>query len=533
MIWWRRLARRWAWAVTGAATALIALRTPSVWADVRAAIAHGLRLPWLGAAAAAEAVCVAGLVMAQRQLLAAAGARLPVRAVAAAVFASTGLARLLPAGPAAAAAWQAGQYRRRDAASSTAGVWAVLAGGVASTVAALAVLAAGATAAARWWLLLGGAATLAAITAAAMAAAGPAPRPGGWPAMLAGHGGAGDWRRRLAGLARHRLGPRRGAAALAASGLSVLGEAGLLAAAFEVAGTPVGWCGGRWPARPASRRAAGAAARRARRDGRRRARRAGAHRHPPRHRADRGHPLPHRVAGELGTRRRRCCHGRSPHPPPPGPGRPAGDPLWRPQSPPAAGLGQQPGIKSARAHPGPAQPAEPRRQRKATRPAPGHRPVQGRPVPPPGTAAVPGPFPARHEHRGATVIVRRQNEEKKEHAQMIPPIRRPDGNGASAEERRSTRCRPGRHERIGRVPAAADGRGIGAQAAAALGMLTGLWVAISPWFITLQYACGNAAAVGSFYHLRGWRWPPSAPSPWQARAGSACGVRAVRCSASG
>jgi hypothetical protein len=26
-------------------------------------------------------------------------------------------------------------------------------------------------------------------------------------------------------------------------------------------------------------------------------------------------------------------------------------------------------------------------------------------------------------------------------------------------------------------------------------MLTGLWVAISPWFITLQYTGGNAAAV--------------------------------------
>jgi uncharacterized membrane protein YbhN (UPF0104 family) len=243
VIWRRRLAWRWAWAVTGAAAVLIALRAPAVGADVRPALGHGLRLPWLGAAAAAEAVCVAGLVMAQRQLLAAAGARLPVRAVAAVVFASTGLARLLPAGPAAAAAWQAGQYRRRDAASGTAGVWAVLAGGVASTVAALAVLAASATAAARWWLLLGSAATLAALTATAMAArrAGPAAR---W---LARHAGRSRRRWRLAaglaGLARHRLGPRRGAAALAASGLSVLGEAGLLAAAFEVAGTPVPWRG--------------------------------------------------------------------------------------------------------------------------------------------------------------------------------------------------------------------------------------------------------------------------------------------------
>ena len=187
VIWWRRLARRWAWAVTGGAAVLIALRAP---ADVRAALADGLRLPWLGAAVAAEVVCVAGLVMAQRQLLAAAGARLPVRAVAAAVFASTGLARLLPAGPAAAAVWQAGQDRRRDAASGNAGVWAVLAGGVASTVAALAVLAAGA-AAARWWLLLGGAATLAAVTAAAMAARRAGVAPGAWPVTLAGHGGGG------------------------------------------------------------------------------------------------------------------------------------------------------------------------------------------------------------------------------------------------------------------------------------------------------------------------------------------------------
>ena len=55
-------------------------------------LAHGLRLPWLGAAAAAEAFCVAGLVMAQRQLLAAADALMPARTVAAAVFASAGLA---------------------------------------------------------------------------------------------------------------------------------------------------------------------------------------------------------------------------------------------------------------------------------------------------------------------------------------------------------------------------------------------------------------------------------------------------------
>jgi len=38
-------------------------------------------------------------------------------------------------------------------------------------------------------------------------------------------------------------------------------------------------------------------------------------------------------------------------------------------------------------------------------------------------------------------------------------------------------------------------RGIGAQAASALGLLTGLWVALSPWFITLQYGGSNATAV--------------------------------------
>jgi SPW repeat-containing protein len=36
-------------------------------------------------------------------------------------------------------------------------------------------------------------------------------------------------------------------------------------------------------------------------------------------------------------------------------------------------------------------------------------------------------------------------------------------------------------------------RGIGAQTAAALGLLTGLWVAFSPYFITLQHHGTNAA----------------------------------------
>ena len=70
-----------------------------------------------------------------------------------------------------------------------------------------------------------------------------------------------------------------------------------------------------------------------------------------------------------------------------------------------------------------------------------------------------------------------------------PLTHRPDGKGASAEAVQAVPAVAG-------VAGVADGYSLpAAQAAAALGMLTGLWVAISPWFITLQYAGGNAAAV--------------------------------------
>ena len=475
VIWWRRLARRWGWAVTGGAAVLIALRAPAVAADVRAALAHGLRLPWLGAAAAAEAVGVAGLVIAQRQLLAAAGARLPARAVAAAVFASTGLARLLPAGPAAAAAWQAGQYRRRDPASSTAGVWAVLAGGVASTAAALAVLAAGAIAAARWWLLLGGAATLAVVTAAAVACTpgrrgGPVAGPSHWPvtvALAAGHrpGRAGPpparappGHRRAGGQRAEHA--RRGRAA----GRRVRDGRHARAVARAAAGLR---------GRPA-RRAAGTAARRARRDRRRRARRVGAHRHPPRHRADRRHHLPGRRV--LGTRRRRRHHGRCPHPPPPGPGRPAAGPAapagTRAAGPGAAAQPTAGGIRRGRTRstslaglrlscpPGPQARACSPTAGPASRTPPtaaGHA-ASARSPPEPGATGPaarhgcgPAPLPARHERHGATVIARRRNEEKKgtchEHTTHPP-------HGRQRRVRGGRTGRPGRRGRGGRVPAA-------------------------------------------------------------------------------
>ena len=40
-------------------------------------------------------------------------------------------------------------------------------------------------------------------------------------------------------------------------------------------------------------------------------------------------------------------------------------------------------------------------------------------------------------------------------------------------------------------------RGIGAQAASVLGLLTGLWVALSPWFITLQDGGSNATSLST------------------------------------
>jgi hypothetical protein len=75
-----------------------------------------------------------------------------------------------------------------------------------------------------------------------------------------------------------------------------------------------------------------------------------------------------------------------------------------------------------------------------------------------------------------------------------PLTRRPDGNGASAEAGTPAAV-PSAAGVVAGYLLPATWRGVGSQAAAALGMLTGLWVAISPWFITLQYAGGNAATV--------------------------------------
>ena len=62
------------------------------------------------------------------------------------VLASTGLARMMPAGPVTGGAWQVREYHRRGAGTGP-GMWAVLAGGFTSTVVIVALLLAGAAAA--------------------------------------------------------------------------------------------------------------------------------------------------------------------------------------------------------------------------------------------------------------------------------------------------------------------------------------------------------------------------------------------------
>ena len=70
-----------------------------------------------------------------------------------------------------------------------------------------------------------------------------------------------------------------------------------------------------------------------------------------------------------------------------------------------------------------------------------------------------------------------------------PLIHRPESNGASTPA--VTAAAPGLTEYA--LPATP--RDIGAQASAVLGLLTGVWVALSPWLITLQNAGNNATIV--------------------------------------
>ena len=70
-----------------------------------------------------------------------------------------------------------------------------------------------------------------------------------------------------------------------------------------------------------------------------------------------------------------------------------------------------------------------------------------------------------------------------------PLIHRPESNGASTPA--VTAAAPGLTE----YAFPATSRDIGAQASAVLGLLTGVWVALSPWFLTLQNTGTNANTV--------------------------------------
>ena len=244
----------WVWALASGVVAAAAVRVPGAASDARAAFAHagGLRVSWLGVAVAAEVVALAGGAAAQRRLLSAAGVSLPWRTVSGVVFTSTGLARVMPAGPVAGGAWQAAEYRRRGA-GAAAGLRAVLAGGFTSTVAVSGLLLAGAAVAGTgsFALLAGAAAVLAAGTAGLAAAAhhaGTLSRRHHRSRAVAPLAAA------VAGLSRQRAGFGWAAGVLARTVTGLLADAGLLAACFGLAGLPVPWRGllfayaaGSWP----------------------------------------------------------------------------------------------------------------------------------------------------------------------------------------------------------------------------------------------------------------------------------------------
>jgi SPW repeat-containing protein len=72
---------------------------------------------------------------------------------------------------------------------------------------------------------------------------------------------------------------------------------------------------------------------------------------------------------------------------------------------------------------------------------------------------------------------------------MATPLARPPESGGG-----SPRIVPA-GPTVAEYPLPATGRGIAAQAAAAYGLLAGLWVALSPAFIMLQHGGGNAGAA--------------------------------------
>ncbi len=241
-----RRGRPWAWVLAAGLVMVAAVRAHGAADDVRAMSAQvsGPRLAWLSAAVGAQIVSLAGCAAAQRQLLVIGNTRLPWRALFGLVLASTGLARMMPAGPVTGGVWQVREYRRRGADPSTA-VWAVLAGGFTSAVVLLTLLLAGAAIAStgRLPLLVGVAMVLAAGAAGLTAAPGRAHA----LSRLSRHHRSRPAIARIAaaaaGLSGQRAGVRWAAAVLAATAAGLAADAGVLTACFGLAGLPIPWRG--------------------------------------------------------------------------------------------------------------------------------------------------------------------------------------------------------------------------------------------------------------------------------------------------
>jgi len=241
-----RRSRLWAWLLAAGVVAAV-VHAHGAAGDVRAMPAHlgGSRLAWLSVAVAAQIMSLAGSTAAQRLLLAAGGARVPWRALYGLVLASTGLARVMPAGPVTGGAWQVREYRRRGAGTG-AGTWAVLAGGFTTMVVILALLLAGAAIAGTSTLLL----LTCAVAVLAAGAAGLTAAPRSALAVsrrLSRHPRRSPTIARLAaavaGLSRQPTGAGWAAGVLACTAAGLAADAGVLTACFGLAGLPVPWRG--------------------------------------------------------------------------------------------------------------------------------------------------------------------------------------------------------------------------------------------------------------------------------------------------
>src|SRR3984885_13858608 len=76
-----------------------------------------------------------------------------------------------------------------------------------------------------------------------------------------------------------------------------------------------------------------------------------------------------------------------------------------------------------------------------------------------------------------------------------PLIRRPESNGAGTSTGTPAPTVMAAAPGVAEYALPATSRDLGVQVSAVLGLLTGLWVAVSPWFVTLQNTGTNATTV--------------------------------------